>query len=159
MRYAPSLPGRRRFRDVGKGEYADRPLISGVLPLPGLDTEGVAADPLGQGRRARGLVVIGIMAVFYSSFRAHPGGAPGWVAPGYRALDLHAPDAAARGCRISIFCSSSSTRSRILALAVVGVLQFFDVPGADKGLWRRRGEGATAEAPVEGTQGGRGDCD
>jgi len=55
MRYALLCRGGRGFRDVGKGEYADRPFdLRGVLPLPGLDAEGAAAGPLGQGRRARG---------------------------------------------------------------------------------------------------------
>ncbi|CCJ35983.1 glycosyl transferase family protein [Methanoculleus bourgensis MS2] len=99
-----------------------------------------------------GLVLVGIMAVFYSSFGAHPEVLlDGWLRAIEHWTSMHQMQRLG-GPPYYYILLFILYEIPILALAVVGVLQFFDVPGAVKGLWRRRREGATAEAPVEGTQ-------
>ncbi|MGB4579404.1 MAG: flippase activity-associated protein Agl23, partial [Methanoculleus sp.] len=99
-----------------------------------------------------GVVVVGIMAAFYSSFGAHPEVLlDGWLRAIEHWTSMHQMQRLG-GPPYFYILLFTLYEIPILALAVVGVLQFFDVPGAVKGLWGRRGEGATAEAPVEGTR-------
>ncbi|NLA38565.1 MAG: TIGR03663 family protein [Methanomicrobiales archaeon] len=93
-----------------------------------------------------GLVVIGIMAVFYSSFGAHPEVLlDGWLKAIEHWTSMHQMQRLG-GPPYFYILLFILYEIPILALAAVGVMQFFDVPGAIERLReRRRGEGPAEE--------------
>ena len=95
-----------------------------------------------------GVVVVGIMAVFYSSFGAHPEVLlDGWLRAIEHWTSMHQMQRLG-GPPYFYILLFILYEIPILAFAVVGVLQFFDVPGAVGRLWRRHG--AAGEAALEG---------
>ena len=93
-----------------------------------------------------GVVVVGIMAVFYSSFGAHPEVLlDGWIKAIEHWTSMHQMQRLG-GPPYFYILLFILYEIPILALAVVGVLQFFGVPGAVERLRRRREEAAGAEA-------------
>lgn len=106
-----------------------------------------------------GVVVVGIMAVFYSSFGAHPEVLlDGWLRAIEHWTSMHQMQRLG-GPPYFYILLFILYEIPILAFAVVGVLQFFDVPGAVGRLWRRHGEAGEAapegagEAALEGAAG------
>ncbi|MGI6022974.1 MAG: flippase activity-associated protein Agl23 [Methanoculleus sp.] len=99
-----------------------------------------------------GVVVVGIMAIFYSSFGAHPEVLlDGWLRAIEHWTSMHQMQRLG-GPPYFYILLFILYEIPILALAVVGVLQFFDVPGAVKGLWRRHGEVGVEAAPGAGVE-------
>lgn len=95
-------------------------------------------------------IMVGIMAVFYSSFGAHPEVlVDGWLRAIEHWTSMHQMERLG-GPPYFYVMLLILYEIPILAFAVVGVLQFFDVPGAVKGLLGRRrgGESSVAESVV-----------
>ena len=95
-----------------------------------------------------GVVVVGIMAVFYSSFGAHPEVLlDGWIKAIEHWTSMHQMQRLG-GPPYFYILLFILYEIPILALAVVGVLQFFGIPDAVERLRKRREGGVVDEIPA-----------